>query len=102
MSLALRWKKYNAVITKAVNGQETVDIFEKSEPNSFDAILMDIMMPVMDGIAATKAIILILNQPIDKSSAEISPFFVKLPCRAASPPAVAFLDWSYFICRLCL
>lgn len=50
MSLALRWKKYNAVITKAVNGQEAVDIFEKSEPNSFDAILMDIMMPVMDGI----------------------------------------------------
>ena len=47
-------------------------------------------------------LILILNQPIDKSSAEISPFFVKLPCRATSPPAVAFLDWSYFICRLCL
>lgn len=45
MGLALRWKKYNAVITKAVNGQEAVDIFEKSEPNSFDAILMDIMMP---------------------------------------------------------
>ena len=45
-----------AVITKAFNGQEAVDIFEKSEPNSFDAILMDIMMPVMDGIAATKAI----------------------------------------------
>lgn len=56
MSLALRWKKYNAVITKAVNGQEAVDIFEKSELNSFDAILMDIMMPVMDVIAATKAI----------------------------------------------
>ena len=47
-------------------------------------------------------LILIFNQPTDKSSAEISPFFVKLPCRAASPPAVAFLDWSYFICRLCL
>ena len=47
-------------------------------------------------------VILIFNQPTDKSSAEISPFFVKLPCRAASPPAVAFLDWSYFICRLCL
>ena len=47
-------------------------------------------------------IILIFNQPTDKSSAEISPFFVKLPCRAASPPAVTFLDWSYFICRLCL
>ena len=47
-------------------------------------------------------VILIFNQPTDKSSAEISPFFVKLPCRAASPPAVTFLDWSYFICRLCL
>ena len=47
-------------------------------------------------------LILIFNQPTDKSSAEISPFFVKLPCRAASPPAVTFLDWSYFICRLCL
>ena len=46
--------------------------------------------------------ILIFNQPTDKSSAEISPFFVKLPCRAASPPAVTFLDWAYFICRLCL
>ena len=52
--------------------------------------------------ALLSCIILILNQPIDKSSAEISPFFVKLPCRATSPPAVAFLDWSYFICRLCL
>ena len=40
-------EKYNAVITKAFNGQEAVDIFEKSEPNSFDVILMDIMMPVM-------------------------------------------------------
>ena len=37
-------------------------------------------------------LILIFNQPTDKSSAEISPFFVKLPCRAASPPAVTFLD----------
>ena len=39
-----------------------------------------------------ETLILIFNQPTDKSSAEISPFFVKLPCRAASPPAVAFLD----------
>ncbi len=53
-------------------------------------------------IGILRHVILILNQPIDKSSAEISPFFVKLPCRATSPPAVAFLDWSYFICRLCL
>ena len=54
------------------------------------------------GAAVIILLILIFNQPTDKSSAEISPFFVKLPCRAASPPAVTFLDWSYFICRLCL
>ncbi len=47
-------------------------------------------------------LILITNQPIDKSSAEISQFCVKLPCRAASPPAVVFLDLAYFICRLYL
>ena len=54
------------------------------------------------GAAVIILLILIFNQPTDKSSAEISPFFVKLPCRAASPPAVTFLDWAYFICRLCL
>ena len=47
-------------------------------------------------------IILIFNQSIDQSSAEMIPLCVKLLCRAASPPAVAFLDWNYFICRLCL
>lgn len=45
-----------AYITAAVNGQEAVDIFEKSSPGSFDAILMDIMMPVLDGLEATKKI----------------------------------------------
>ena len=54
------------------------------------------------GAAVIILLILIFNQPTDKSSAEISPFFVKLPCRAISPPAVTFLDWAYFICRLCL
>ena len=54
------------------------------------------------GAAVIILLILIFNQPTEKSSAEISPFFVKLPCRAASPPAVTFLDWAYFIWRLCL
>ena len=45
-----------AVVTKAWNGQEAVEIFEKSRPDEFDVILMDIMMPVMNGYEATKRI----------------------------------------------
>lgn len=43
-------------ITIANNGQEAVDTFNASEENYFDAILMDIRMPVMDGITATRVI----------------------------------------------
>lgn len=43
-------------ICKAWNGQEAVTVFEHSDLWEFDMILMDIMMPVMDGIEATKQI----------------------------------------------
>jgi signal transduction histidine kinase len=42
--------------TPAVNGKEAVDIFTSSSEGTFDAILMDVMMPVMNGIDATIAI----------------------------------------------
>ena len=44
-----------ARVTCATNGKEAVDIY-KNSPESFDILLMDIMMPEMDGLQATQCI----------------------------------------------
>ena len=45
-----------ATVTTAQDGSVALELFENSEPGAFDAILMDVMMPVMNGFDATRAI----------------------------------------------
>lgn len=49
-------KKAGADVVIACNGEEAVRAFKESDVSNIDAILMDVMMPVMDGLEATKAI----------------------------------------------
>ena len=66
-------KKADLNVTKVENGQEAVDVVKTQE---FDLILMDIQMPVMDGLTATKIIRTELNMqeiPIIALTANVLP-----------------------------
>ena len=63
-------EEQGAVVTPAKDGKEAVDIFEASELNAFDIILMDIMMPRMNGYEAAEAI-----RKMDRKDAGEIPIF---------------------------
>lgn len=57
--VTLTLKKFNHEVTIANNGVEAIEHFKQ---RNFDVVLMDIMMPVMDGLEATVKIREIENQ----------------------------------------
>ena len=50
------------------NGKQVVEAFEESEPDQYDAVLMDVQMPVMNGYEATKMI-----RSLDREDAKTIP-----------------------------
>ena len=74
------------VVTKAWNGQETVELFRNSEPGEFDVILMDIMMPVMNGYEAAKMI-----RSMDREDAKMIPI-IAMTANAFQEDVQASLD----------
>jgi len=61
-------EEQGVIVSSAENGQLAVDAFEKNPAGTYDVILMDIMMPVMDGITATKTI-----RSLDRADAKTIP-----------------------------
>ena len=70
----------------AENGKKAVDVFSGSEPGHFDFILMDMRMPVMDGLTASKEI-----RSLDRDDAGKIPI-IALTANAFEEDVQAFLN----------
>ena len=75
-----------AIVQKAENGQKAVELYRAAPAGTFDAILMDLMMPVMDGYAATEAI-----RASDKADAKTIPI-IAMSANAYSDDVQKCLD----------
>lgn len=62
-------------VTTAINGAEAVEVFSSSEEGEYTAILMDIMMPEMGGLEATKII-----RKLDRTDAAGIPIVAVTSC----------------------
>ena len=58
----------NAIIIEACDGQDALNVFMESEVGAIDAILMDVMMPIMNGMESTEAI-----RALDRADAKTVP-----------------------------
>ena len=74
-------------VTEAGNGAQALELFSKNPPGTFDLILIDLMMPVMDGFTATRKM-----RHLDRQDAKTIPIFAMT--------ANAFLQRIYRIRRM--
>ena len=75
-----------AAVTLAKDGQQAIDLFEQSAPGGYDAILMDVMMPNVDGLTATRII-----RALDRPDAETVPI-IAMTANAFAEDARKCLD----------